>query len=308
MQVGVAVDLGSVDPVRGQLDAASRLIEVAEVNGISSVWLGESYHRQPEVFHLPAALLTLAHLAARTELPLGTAVLLARAYHPERLAHEAALVDQLCRGRLSVGIGLGGPDLPARFSTESPDRPVGQWFDDFIAALRAAWSAEKVAPVPVQPEGPSLLIGGRTAAAARRAARVGDGYYAATNYGDSLLAERASTYWSHRGDAPGTVAVTRMCLIAPEARQAADLAAAHFAAVLGYYTDRGAWHDTSDSAGPPMGLVGSPADVVRTLRRYAAAGVTSVQLRIAPVGMPPEVSRRTLELFGSAVRPEIQDL
>jgi alkanesulfonate monooxygenase SsuD/methylene tetrahydromethanopterin reductase-like flavin-dependent oxidoreductase (luciferase family) len=315
MRLGVALDLGSTEPVRPQLDRAARLLEVAERSGLTSVWLGESYHRRPEPFHLPASPLVLAHLSARTGLELGTAVLLARAHDPGRLAYELALLDQLCSGRLTVGIALGNPDLVGRFAAGPRDgQPARDWFESVITGLRRSWGSEAgdagaVAPMPVQPGGPRLLIGGRTAAAAARAARIGDGYYAATNYTDALLAAQVAAYRAARGSAApeGIVAVTRFCLLADTTADAHALAAQHFASTLGYYTDRKAWAHPDGVGDPELALVGSPADALASLRRYADLGVTSVQLRVAPLGTPPAVAHRTLELLGTHILPAFRD-
>lgn len=304
----MAVDLGSAGRVRPQVDRAAKLLETAEANGLSSAWLGESYHVRPEAFHLPAVLIVLGHLAGRTDLPLGTAVLLARAHEPRRLAYEAALLDQLCDGRLTLGLALGNPELADRVGAGTDGRSPGEWFAALVTALRETWSAESgtpVAPPPVRPGGPPMLLGGRTRAAAVRAATLGDGYYAATNYGDELLAARAAEYRDARAGKPGEVAVTRLCLVDEDAGRAREMAARHFAPVLDYYTARRAWTGLDGPEKPRLPLVGSPADVVAALQRYAASGVTSVQLRVAPYGTPPEVARRTLELVGAAVIPEL---
>ncbi|MFG2091791.1 LLM class flavin-dependent oxidoreductase [Spirillospora sp. NPDC048824] len=318
LKLGVAVDLGSAAATRPQVDRAARLLETAEENGLSSVWLGESYHVRPEPFHLPAVLMVLAHLAGRTGLPLGTAVLLARAYEPRRLAYEAALLDQLCGGRLTLGLALGNADLAERFGVRTGGRRPAEWFASFVAGLRDIWSAEPggadgaerdgpapVMPPPLRPEGPPMLLGGRTRAAALRAATIGDGYYAATNYGDGLLAARAAEYREARAGASGEVAVTRLCLVDEDGARARKEAAEHFAPVLGYYTDRRAWMGVDGPDEPALALVGTPDKVVAALRRYSSAGVTSVQLRVAPYGTPPETARRTLRLVGTAVLPEL---
>ncbi|WP_149260213.1 LLM class flavin-dependent oxidoreductase [Actinomadura sp. K4S16] len=312
MRLGAALDLGSAQATRPQVDRAARLLEAAEENGLTSAWLGESYHVRPEVFHLPAVLVVLAHLAGRTDLPLGTAVLLARAYEPRRLAYEAALLDQLCSGRLTLGLALGNADLAERVGGGTDGRRPAEWLAALVASLRGTWSAAPgtegpapVMPPPARPGGPPILLGGRTSAGAVRAATIGDGYYAATNYGDDLLAARAAEYRDARGAAPGEVAVTRLCLVDEDADRARETAAEYFAPVLDYYTSRRAWMGLDGPEAPRLPLVGSPADIVAALRRYAASGVTSVQLRVAPYGTPPEVARRTLTLVGSAVLPEL---
>jgi alkanesulfonate monooxygenase SsuD/methylene tetrahydromethanopterin reductase-like flavin-dependent oxidoreductase (luciferase family) len=310
MRLGVAIDLGSAAATRPQVDRAARLLETAEANGLSSVWAGESYHVRPEVFHLPAVLIVLAHLSGRTDLPLGTAVLLARAYEPRRLAYEAALLDQLCAGRLTLGLALGNADLAERVGGGMDGRSPGEWFASVVTSLRESWSGPAVAPPPARPGGPPMLLGGRTRAAALRAATVGDGYYAATNYGDDLLAARAAEYWDARGGSAGSageVAVTRLCLVAEDAGRAREAAGQYFASVVRYYTGRRAWFGLNGPETPRFPLVGTPEEVVAALRRYASSGVTSVQLRVAPYGTPPEVARRTLELVGKAVLPELDE-
>jgi alkanesulfonate monooxygenase SsuD/methylene tetrahydromethanopterin reductase-like flavin-dependent oxidoreductase (luciferase family) len=52
-------------------------------------------------------------------------------------------------------------------------------------------------------------------------------------------------------------------------------------------------------------LVGTPDQIVATLARYAEAGVTHVQIRPFPWGVPFEVARRTVELFGRHVVPAL---
>jgi alkanesulfonate monooxygenase SsuD/methylene tetrahydromethanopterin reductase-like flavin-dependent oxidoreductase (luciferase family) len=288
VRLGLALDLGSAAPVTDQVVAALPLLRAAEESGVDTVWVGESYHREPQPFHLPAALIVLAHLAAHTTLRLGTGVLLLRAYDPVRLGYETALVDQLSGGRLSVGIGLGPVELGARFRG-------GAQVDAALHELRAAWKHGAV-PGPVSAGGPRLLVGGGTAVSVRRAAELADGYYAATNYSDRLLARQATRY-RERG-ATGDVVANRLCLVHPDGATARSLADRYLAPVFDYYSGRGLWKSTPDDPAPPgvSALVGTPAEVASAMRRYADLGVTAINLRIAPHGTPPEVALRTLEL------------
>jgi alkanesulfonate monooxygenase SsuD/methylene tetrahydromethanopterin reductase-like flavin-dependent oxidoreductase (luciferase family) len=291
VRLGLALDLGSAAPVAGQVSTALPLLRTAEAAGIGTVWVGEGYHRTPEPFHLPAALVVLSHLAARTTLRLGTGVLLLRAYDPVRLGYETALVDQLSGGRLTVGVGLGPAELGTRFGGGAA-RP-----DSTLEQLRAAWSRDAV-PQPVSPGGPRLLVGGATAASARRAAELADGWCAATNYSDRLLARQATAYRDRGGT--GDVVANRLCLVHPDGDTARALADRYFAPVVEYYSRRGLWRSTPDDPAPdPAALVGTPAEVAADLRRYADLGVTELNLRVAPFGTPPEVARRTLELASS---------
>ncbi|TQL69423.1 alkanesulfonate monooxygenase SsuD/methylene tetrahydromethanopterin reductase-like flavin-dependent oxidoreductase (luciferase family) [Nocardioides albertanoniae] len=313
MRFGVALDLGSTAPVRPQLDASVALLDHAEARGFVSAWVGESYHASPQVFHLPASLMVLAHLAARTSLHLGTAVLLLRAYSVERLAQEVALLDQLCEGRLTLGLGLGAPEVSQRTGAQLSGR-AGPAFDEALETLRSTWATPSAAPKgvvvpePAQQGGPRILVGGKKAVSVRRAAELADGFYGATNYTDDLLLRQSAAFWSKRGaGAAGEVATTRLCLVHEDAEHARTLARRHFAAVADYYTSRSAWAGADGPAEAEFPLVGSPDDITRAVRSYAEAGVTSLQLRVAPLGTPPSVAHHTISLVGSEVLPAWRD-
>lgn len=316
MRLGVALDLSSQEPVRPQVDRAVTMLARAERHGFGSAWVGESYHAAAQPFHLPSVLMVLGHLAGRTSLALGSAVLLLRAYSPEKLAYEAALLDQLCGGKLTLGLGLGSPEVARRAGLPASG-PAGAAFDATLKLLRDAWSAGAstdapvAIPPPVRRGGPRILVGGKVAASARRAATLADGFYGATNYCDDLLIKQAAAYWSHRGGRPGgtggVVATTRFCVVHEDAATARELAARHLKAATDYYTERGSWMGADGPAELELPMVGTPDEIDATLARYVRAGVTSVQLRVAPFGTPPEVARHTLDLVGRHVLPHWHD-
>jgi alkanesulfonate monooxygenase SsuD/methylene tetrahydromethanopterin reductase-like flavin-dependent oxidoreductase (luciferase family) len=310
---GLALDLGSTRPLDDQLADARPLLGDAADAGVASVWVGESYHSSPQPFHLPSALITLAHLAALTPLRLGTGVLLARGYHPRRLAYEAALVDQLSGGRLTLGLGLGTPDL--RGDLGGPDRPGGAALDDLLVEMRRSWIAaaaadagesppdapSPVVPAPMQPGGPKLLVGGQGEAAARRAATLADGYYAATNYSDELLRAQSARYRAHlpEGRTP-TIAVNRLCLVDTSTARIRS-ATEEFGEVTRYYTSRGLWNIGGSSDGSSPVLAGSPEEVAERLEQYRDWGVAQVQLRLLPAGASYRTAARTLQLLSELI-------
>lgn len=312
MRLGVALDLSSQEPVRPQVDRTVTMLDLAEQHGFDSVWVGESYHATPQPFHLPAVLMVLGHLAGRTTLELGSAVLLLNAYTPEKLAYEAALLDQLCGGRLTLGLGLGSREVAQRVGLNAKS-PAGAAFDATLRLLRDTWSAEPrtdspvAVPSPMRPGGPKILVGGKVAASARRAATLADGFYGATNYTDDLLIKQSTEYWSCRSDQPdatkGVVATTRFCVVHEDAATARELAALYLSVATDYYTRRHAWMGADGPTELELPMVGTPDEINATLARYAQAGITSVQLRVAPFGTPPAVVRHTLDLIGRHVLP-----
>jgi alkanesulfonate monooxygenase SsuD/methylene tetrahydromethanopterin reductase-like flavin-dependent oxidoreductase (luciferase family) len=128
-------------------------------------------------------LISLAAAAAVTQrIRLMTTVLLAPLRSPGILAKQAASLDVLSNGRLTLGLGVGGrPDdyhvAPALFETR------GRRFEEQLRLMTRIWSGEPpdpdtgpVGPTPVQPGGPEVLIGGYSPAAMRRIGRWANGY------------------------------------------------------------------------------------------------------------------------------------
>jgi|YelNatPaOPRAMG01_1025707.scaffolds.fasta_scaffold02455_15 probable F420-dependent oxidoreductase len=145
-------------------------------------------------------LLPLAYAAAVTKtLRLGTGVIILPQRHPLYLAKEMATLDVLSRGRAILGIGSGW--LKEEFDALGLDfHTRGARTDESIAAMRVLWreasasfhgkhfnfTAVKSFPKPVQKDGVPIVVGGHSTAAARRAGRLGDGFFPALGDPDKL--------------------------------------------------------------------------------------------------------------------------
>jgi alkanesulfonate monooxygenase SsuD/methylene tetrahydromethanopterin reductase-like flavin-dependent oxidoreductase (luciferase family) len=109
-------------------------------------------------------------------------VLIAPARSTAELAKQAASVDQLTSGRLTLGLGVGWRASYFQLTgREYADR--GRRFDEQLRQLQTAWAGEPLAegtapvgPPPVQQPGVPLLIGGQTDASVRRAVEFGIGW------------------------------------------------------------------------------------------------------------------------------------
>ena len=141
---------------------------------------------------IPDPLLWLTYAAAVTKtINLATGIIILPQRHPFYLAKEAATLDVLSGGRFMLGVGVGW--LEEEFKAlEVPFKPRGAITDESIGALRDLWSkgvsehkgehytwpSVESNPKPVDGKIP-IVIGGHSKASARRAARLGDGFFPA---------------------------------------------------------------------------------------------------------------------------------
>jgi alkanesulfonate monooxygenase SsuD/methylene tetrahydromethanopterin reductase-like flavin-dependent oxidoreductase (luciferase family) len=142
----------------------------AEALGFSDVWLTEHYFTGESVYN--DALMFAAALTQRTErIRIGFAVVQMPFHHPVRLAVQLALLDNLSKGRIDVGVGKGtvyneyefvghglrshdarermeeAVDILERAWREAPLIYNGKYFQVEVPELR---------PRPVQQPGPPL--------------------------------------------------------------------------------------------------------------------------------------------------------
>ena len=162
------------------LDAAAE----AERLGFDSVWTSE--HHFADDAYMPSLLPVSAAIAARTStIELGTGLLLAPLYPPLRLAEDVATVDAISGGRFILGLGMGWLDWEFEALGVPMSERVAR-MEAAVAACRDGWGQGLtregigVTPKPARPDGPPIWIGAGVDAAVRRAARIGDGFFAGT--------------------------------------------------------------------------------------------------------------------------------
>lgn len=206
MKFGIAfANVGPlVDPA-----AAAAFARAAEQAGFESLWTVEhvvvpSGYRSPYPYDpsgkmpgpedspIPDPLVWLTWVAAATtKLKLATGILILPQRNPVVLAKEVATLDHLSGGRVLLGIGSGW--LEEEFQAIGvPFAERGPRTDDAVHAMRALWTQEKATyespyisfrdcilrPRPAQGSVP-IHVGGHTGVAARRAGRLGDGFFPA---------------------------------------------------------------------------------------------------------------------------------
>lgn len=178
------------------------------------------------------AMIELAAVAAVTKrIGLVTAVLLAPLRNAGVLAKQAATVDAISNGRLTLGLAVGGRAddavvAPAEFHNR------GRRFEEQLVLMKRIWAGETlegaerpVGPAPAQPGGPPILIGGTSTRAMARIGKFADGYVMG---GRALEAEWAKDVmtqvedsWAAAGRAGRPrVIVTLPCALGPGAEDA----------------------------------------------------------------------------------------
>jgi alkanesulfonate monooxygenase SsuD/methylene tetrahydromethanopterin reductase-like flavin-dependent oxidoreductase (luciferase family) len=117
----------------------------------------------------------LAAAAAVTRrVRLATMVVIAPLRNTAILAKQAASLDALSGGRLTLGLAVGarGEDYAA---SGVDSRGRGRRFGEQLEAIRDVWEEGKIGPTPTPP-GPRVLVGGSSGEALARMARYADGY------------------------------------------------------------------------------------------------------------------------------------
>lgn len=200
MDVGIGLPNSVPGTTGAQLLEWARRAETAGFSSLATIG-AVAYPTYEELTALAAA-------AAVTErIGLLTNILIAPARSTALLAKQAASVDQLSGGRLTLGLGLGWRATDYEL-TERDYHSRGARFDEQLPELQAAWAdqpltegAWPVAPPPARTSGIPLLIGGMTDATVRRVVEFGSGWTAGGAPPDAIaaMAERVSTAWREAG-------------------------------------------------------------------------------------------------------------
>src|SRR5215831_5308131 len=181
----------------------------AERAGYASLWsfqrllVPEGSGMDPVYHSVLDPMAALAYAAAGTStIRLGAAVVNLPFVSPTYLAKQAATVDILSGGRLDLGLGIGW--MPEEFAaTGASTARRGARAAEYVAVLRQLWADDPVefsgefyeiprstvAPVPVQPGGPPILLGGLARPALERAGRIADGWVTSSRTDLTRIAE-----------------------------------------------------------------------------------------------------------------------
>jgi probable F420-dependent oxidoreductase len=202
-------------------DFLRALAEAAEAVGAATLWapehvvLMDSYRSRypyaedgqlpldPSEGGLAEPFVVLSYLAAiTTEVRLGTGICLVPQRNPVYTAKMVANLDVLSKGRVDFGVGIGW--LAEEFAAVgTPFERRAQRSRAYLEIMRRLWTDPvaahqsefytlppvHMAPKPVQKPHPPIIFGGESAAALRRVADLGQGWFG-WNLTPEMAAER----------------------------------------------------------------------------------------------------------------------
>jgi alkanesulfonate monooxygenase SsuD/methylene tetrahydromethanopterin reductase-like flavin-dependent oxidoreductase (luciferase family) len=188
------------------------------------------------------SLISLAAAAAVTErVRLVTDILIAPLrMNTALLAKQTATIDALSQGRLVLGLAVGG--RPDDYEVSGADfHARGRAFERQLGELNRIWTGDAVGPAPANGNRPTLLVGGMTDVAFRRAAEHADGWTLGGGTPDQFAGGLAKLRqaWSAaaREGQPRTMVLFYFAL-GDDAAQLAEQSLGDYYAFLGDYAQR----------------------------------------------------------------------
>jgi alkanesulfonate monooxygenase SsuD/methylene tetrahydromethanopterin reductase-like flavin-dependent oxidoreductase (luciferase family) len=168
-------------PAAALYAAVPEMCSWAEEHGALAAVLCE--HHGSEDGYLPSPMILAPAIAARTQRLSMNLILILPFYDPVRLAEDMSVLDIISGGRVIYTLALGyRPEEFEHFGLAIKKR--GRIADEKLGLLRRLLAGEtveddgrriNVTPAPLSAGGPSMMWGGGTLAAARRAGKYGLG-------------------------------------------------------------------------------------------------------------------------------------
>jgi alkanesulfonate monooxygenase SsuD/methylene tetrahydromethanopterin reductase-like flavin-dependent oxidoreductase (luciferase family) len=301
-------------------EAAVDMCAWAETRGCLAAVLCE--HHGSADGYLPTPLILGSAIAARTKQLMMTLIVILPFYDPVRLAEEIAVLDILSKGRASYVFGLGyRPDEYEHFGLDL--RARGRIADEKLGLLRRLLTGGvvqhegrliRVTPSPSSPQGPLMMWGGGSLAAARRAGRYGLGYLAQGNAPGSQEAYEAAC--RAHGHQPGMTLLPErdtpsVAFVAPDVDLAWREIGPHLLHDARVYAE---WNPGDQTT---VGIAdANDVDELRAMSRThriftADEAITHVRgggmLTLAPLcgGIPPDIAWKYLRYVDEAVMPAL---
>ncbi len=164
-----------------------RWVDMCEAGGVDSLWQTDRLLSRDPMLECMTAMAAQAGRTQRIKFGMNVVSLALR--DPVLVAKQCATIDVLSEGRLLPAFGIGSPRAPEWAGLHVDTTTRGRKTDEGLEIIRRLWredsvdftgqhyrlTAASISPKPVQADLP-MWIGGGSAAAIRRTARIGTGW------------------------------------------------------------------------------------------------------------------------------------
>ena len=308
--------------------------------GFEAAWLTE-HHFDGACAYVDPLVFGAAVASRTTRIKIGFAVVEMAFHHPVRLAAQTALLDNLSRGRLIVGVGRGsafntyeymGFGIPME---EGPDRLaeaeellVKAWTTDNVRHKGRFWDVEfpQLRPQPFQKPHPPLVRACISEASTLAMGRIGRPILMGVQEPDVFVSRMAGYRGrngkgrfrrAHNRDNPGPVLVLQKRIrrgeltSAPGSCSSPDSAeSASTSARLARSTIRRDFPPLDPTKPLPAGedferacIIGTPEQVADQIAELRDAGVRNLMMKMNVGEMDTNAVQDSIRLFGDRVMP-----
>ena len=312
------------EDVASHLDEIVHLTERARDLGFDAVF---GIHHFLAELQTPQPFQVLARLIPHSgNMLLGTSVYVASLSHPVQMAEELATLDQLSRGRVIFGAGIGYRDEEfASFGIDRADRAPR--FIEALEVIRGLWgdapfdysgkhftlNGVNSSVRPYQKSTIQIWIGANTPKTIARAAEIGDAWIASPNVKFNWAKGNLELFKKTREEcglplSGGNYPIARELHIADSDSDAIERSSHFLQREYAEYAQYDLDHFVNkyDEYVQKSFLVGSAETVTKKIGEYVGAGFNFFLFRTFWSGMPYEMAIDTLERFATDVMPKFK--